>query len=54
MEETPKKITVVTGDGNDLEISEVREHLNVAKPKTKDNKDKKNNRPRRKEKIRAI
>ncbi len=41
MEETQKKITVVTGDGNDLEISEVREHLNVAKPKTKDNKDKK-------------
>ncbi len=41
MEKTPKKITVVTGDGNDLEISEVREHLNVAKPKTKDTKDKK-------------
>ncbi len=41
MEETPKKITVVTGDGNDLDISEVREHLIVAKPKTKDNKDKK-------------
>lgn len=41
MEETRKKITVVTGDGNDLDISEVREHLNVAKPKTKDNKDKK-------------
>ena len=41
MEEKPKKITVVTGDGNDLDISEVREHLNVAKPKNQNNKDKK-------------
>ena len=41
MEETKKKITVVTGDGNDLDISEVREHLTVAKPKTKNKKEKK-------------
>ena len=31
-EETPKKIEVVAGDG-DLDISPVREHLEVEKPK---------------------
>ena len=36
MDEAPKKITVVSGDGKDLDISPVYEHLNVAKPKAKD------------------
>lgn len=34
--ETPKKIEVVTGDGN-LTISPVHEHLEVEKPKPKKN-----------------
>ena len=33
MEDTPKKIEVVNGNGRDLEISEVASHLNIAKPK---------------------
>ncbi len=41
MNKTPKKITVVNGDGKDLDISPVYEHLNVAKPKPKEEKDKK-------------
>lgn len=36
-----KEIEVVTGNGQDLEFSPVYEHLNVAKPKPKDEKDKK-------------
>ncbi|MCI9038370.1 MAG: hypothetical protein HFJ29_00575 [Clostridia bacterium] len=36
-EETPKKIEVITGDG-DLEISPVREHLEVEKPKPKEDR----------------
>ncbi len=35
MSEEPKKIEVVTGDGKDLEISEVSTHLSALKPKTK-------------------
>lgn len=35
-EEAPKKIEVVTGDG-DLDISPVHEHLEVEKPKPKEN-----------------
>ncbi len=35
--ENPKKIEVVTGDG-DLTISPVYEHLEVEKPKPKENK----------------
>jgi hypothetical protein len=42
MEITPKKIEVVNGDGNDLEISPVYDHLNIAKPKTNDEKKSKN------------
>ena len=41
MEDTPKKIEVVNGNGRDLEISEVASHLNIAKPKTKDDEEKK-------------
>ena len=36
-----KEIEVVTGDGSNLEFSPVFEHLNVAKPKPKDENDKK-------------
>lgn len=35
MSEEPKKIEVITGDGKDLEISEVSTHLSALKPKTK-------------------
>ena len=41
MEDTPKKIEVVNGNGRDLEISEVASHLNIAKPKIKDDEEKK-------------
>lgn len=33
-----KNIEIVTGDGSELEFSEVYEHLNVAKPKPKETK----------------
>ena len=36
-EEAPKKIEVVAGDG-DLDISPVREHLEVEKPKPKEDR----------------
>ena len=35
-----KEIEVVTGDGTELEFSPVFEHLNVAKPKPKDENEK--------------
>ena len=35
-----KEIEVVKGDGSELEFSPVYEHLNAAKPKTKDEKKK--------------
>ncbi len=41
MEETPKKIEIVNGDGKELEISEVYEHLKIARPKTKEEKGRK-------------
>ena len=41
MSEEPKKIEIVSGNKKDLEISEVSTYLNVAKPKIKDDKDKK-------------
>ena len=41
MEENPKKIEVVSGTGKDLEISDVSTHLAIAKPKIKDDADKK-------------
>lgn len=41
MQDSPKKIEIVNGDGKDLEISEVREHLKIARPKTKEEKAKK-------------
>ena len=41
MEEAPKKIEVVSGNGKDLEISEVSSHLNIAKPKIKNDDEKK-------------
>lgn len=41
IENEKKEIEIVTGDGSNLEFSPVFEHLNVAKPKPKDEKDKK-------------
>lgn len=41
IENEKKEIEVVTGDGTNLEFSPVFEHLNVAKPKPKDENDKK-------------
>ena len=42
MEENEKKeIEVVNGNGKDLEISPVREHLSAMKPKSKEEKNKK-------------
>lgn len=34
--ENKKEISVVNGDGSNLEISPVYEHINAAKPKSKD------------------
>lgn len=39
-EKQEKQIEIVTGDGSDLDISPVYEHLNVAKPKSIDKKEK--------------
>lgn len=41
MSKEPKKIEVVSGNGKDLEISNVSTHLSIAKPKIKDDEDKK-------------
>lgn len=41
IENEKKEIEVVTGDGTNLEFSPVFEHLNVAKPKPKDEHEKK-------------
>ena len=41
MSEEPKKIEVVSGNGKDLEISNVSTHLSIAKPKIKNENDKK-------------
>lgn len=43
MEENEKKeIEIVSGDGSELNISEVHEHLTAIRPKSKDEKNKKN------------
>ena len=36
--EAKKEIEVVSGDGSNLDISPVYEHINAAKPKSKDKK----------------
>lgn len=41
MDKTPKKIEIVNGNGKDLNISKVSSHLNIAKPKIKDEDEKK-------------
>lgn len=41
MSEEPKKIEIVSGNGKDLEISDVSTHLAIAKPKIKDEDEKK-------------
>ena len=53
MDESNKKIEVISGNGKDLEISEVSSHLNIAKPKIKDDEEKKKEIviPQAKEKI---
>ena len=35
-----KEIEVISGDGSNLDISPVYEHINAAKPKSKDKKNK--------------
>lgn len=34
--EEEREIEVVTGNGSEIEVSEVQDHLNAIKPKTKD------------------
>ena len=41
MSEEPKKIEVVSGDGKELDISNVSTHLAIVKPKIKDQDNKK-------------
>lgn len=41
MSERPKKIEIVSGNGKDLEISDVSTHLAIAKPRMKDEEEKK-------------
>lgn len=40
MNDAPKQIEVVNGDGKDLEISPVYKHLSIQKPKAKEEKKK--------------
>lgn len=40
MNEEKKKIEIINGDGSNLDISNVYDHLNPAKPKSNDNKPK--------------
>ena len=39
-DENPRKIVVVSGDGKDLEISDVHDHLNIDKPLSEHSDDK--------------
>ena len=41
MSDEQKKIEVVNGDGTDLDISDVSSHLNIGKPKLKNDEEKK-------------
>lgn len=38
-ENEKKEIEIVSGDGSELDVSPVYEHLNAVKPKTKDEND---------------
>lgn len=40
IEDEKKEIEIVSGDGSELDVSPVYEHLNAVKPKTKDENDK--------------
>ena len=40
MEDAPKQIEIVNGDGKDLNISPVYKHLSIQKPKSKEEKKK--------------
>lgn len=39
MSENNNKIEIVQGNGKDLDISKVSEHLSISKPKKKENKE---------------
>ena len=39
--EEEKKLEVIAGDGTEIDISPVYDHLNAVKPKTEDEKEKK-------------
>lgn len=39
IEDEKKEIEIVSGDGSELDVSPVYEHLNAVKPKTKDEND---------------
>lgn len=41
MAEENKKIEIVSGNGKELEISDVKTHLSIAKPKLRKEEDKK-------------
>lgn len=41
MENTPKEIQIINGDGKDLDISPVYKHLSIQKPKAKEDQKKK-------------
>ena len=41
MNEKPKKIEVINGNGKELDISEVSTHISGLKPKNKENKEQK-------------
>lgn len=41
MENEKKELEIVNGDGTELDVSPVFEHLNALKPKTKDAEEKK-------------
>ena len=40
-EEEKKEIEIVTGDGSEIEVSQVFNHLNSLKPKSKEKEEKK-------------
>ena len=41
MEKDNKKIEIISGNGKDLNISPVYDHIDIEKPKNKDEKEKK-------------
>ena len=41
MEDSPKKIEIVSGNGENLDISDVSTHISITKPKIKEEENKK-------------